>query len=311
MAGRVKMQKGNGSNHLPRGAGIRPPSTGWSDSKDLAQVWQLLRNIRSGDSSKLAISYSGGGITITPIEPTNKKIRRASAAAASVSSYEGPFAATYDGSILSVGAFREPVSTRTDYIYIDGYARSSFTAPETIDFSSKLNGNYTVFYDVIDNTEAIGFPHYNITLGEAISPSSTVAITPRSFRFHVCNVEVFGGSIVSINQVQYGAPSLTSGTQGLFYSNIGGLARIRVQFVNMPQIAPFGVGMVAAYSGFLSDTYIYIRNINGGLSLGTSPSGDWAIAGLIRLDASGNLLKYVDYTSTAYINFAKYHDDNP
>jgi hypothetical protein len=67
------MAKEPGQKLTPRGRPIRQPSTGWSDSKDLAQLWRLLGNIRSGDESKLSVRYSGNGITLTPIEETKKQ----------------------------------------------------------------------------------------------------------------------------------------------------------------------------------------------------------------------------------------------
>jgi hypothetical protein len=63
------------SNNLPKGSDFRPPAQGWADSQEMQQVWRLLRNIRSGDESRITVRYSGGGIVITPVEITGKTKR--------------------------------------------------------------------------------------------------------------------------------------------------------------------------------------------------------------------------------------------
>jgi len=63
----------------PRGRPIRQPSTGWSDSKDLAQLWRLLGNIRSDDESRLSVRYSGNGIVLSPLVEPSSPGRRTTA----------------------------------------------------------------------------------------------------------------------------------------------------------------------------------------------------------------------------------------
>ena len=75
MARRVIMPSEPGQKLPPKGRPIRQPKSGWSDSKDLAQLWRLLGNIRSDDESRLAVRYSGNGIILSPLGEEKRQRR--------------------------------------------------------------------------------------------------------------------------------------------------------------------------------------------------------------------------------------------
>lgn len=300
-----------GSNNLPNGADIRQPATGWADSQDMQQIWRLLRNIRSGDESKLTVRYDGGGIVISPVE-TTKKEKRAPVTDSDI--YSGPFACRINPlnqNQVEIG-FNRAVD-RPDYIRVYGSQAGSISttygagtnaeggpisgltwdAPEYTSWNGVARWHH-VYYRIFGLP-----PHRNAAYGERLQvsawnqqaridwpPGIGASAQQGGTGFMYIPVCKFlpgpGGVIEQVIQEQYGTPVLRPQLNKIWFNGSGN----QINVIGAKQTGT-GLFNLPAVSGITLNV-VYLDSVTNTLHL-DSPGPDRSVYGEILRDASGRV----------------------
>ncbi len=280
----------------------------WVTRQELDQVARQL-NVTSQDTDTLMVTNGPDGPTLLVKVPDVD------------TSYRGPFAGSYSGNTVTIGADR--AAAASDYFIVGGTPYSGFTnagtgggtlaAPETI----VMGASGFVYYDVmlVDRTSGGGTLYLRgsltssptlpvrpnpalVVAGQgALSPTRKGLDTHPRYYIILGYATVAGGVVTDWKQHQYGSVTIDPPPVGLVYWDDQG-KRVRCHFYYRQQSPTYKQSFSTAVGGNTA-TYIHIQWSNLGGAVIQNPAthvGSHWLAAYVETDASGELLWLIDYT---------------